>query len=416
MLMSLSSNWQSKKLWDVIILWPQKSQIADIADNIPISFVPMSDLSQEEMLFEVKEIRELWEVRKWYTYFWDNDILLAKVTPCFENGKCGIAKNLENGIWFWSSEFFVLRTKEEILPEYLYYIVSGKSFRGEWAKNMWWAVGLQRVKKEWLLNFRIPLPPLEEQKKIVAYLDELNATISKLKSEYQSQLAMLDEMRNSSLDLAFWGSRERERAYNLNNWKWVKLGGIAKTQSGGTPSRSNPLYRWEGIVRLKSWELEDNDCITKYTETITLLGLENSSAKKFTKGTLLLAMYGATAWKLGILWIDAATNQAVCAIQNTQNKFVEKYIYYFLLKERDKIIRDSFWWAQPNISKTYIDNIELPLPDLETQSQIVAHLDQVHQQITMLKTQVNSQIEHCDELWQSSLEKVLTQGVNNEFN
>lgn len=73
---------------------------------------------------------------------------------------------------------------------------------------------------------KIPLPPLEEQKKIVAYLDELNATISKLKSEYQSQLAMLDEMRNSSLDLVFWGSRER--AYNLNNWKWVKLGEVCE--------------------------------------------------------------------------------------------------------------------------------------------------------------------------------------------
>ena len=209
-ILHVGNNCQQKRLWDVIIFWPQKSQIADIADNIPISFVPMSDLSQEEMLFEAKDIRELWEVRKLYTYFWDNDILLAKVTPCFENGKCGIAKNLENGIGFWSSEFFVLRTKDEILPEYLYYIISGKSFREEWAKNMWWAVGLQRVKKEWLLNFQIPLPPLEEQKKIVAYLDELNATISKLKSEYQSQLAMLDEMRNSSLDLAFWGSREGE--------------------------------------------------------------------------------------------------------------------------------------------------------------------------------------------------------------
>ncbi|RAL56721.1 hypothetical protein BSK20_00410 [SR1 bacterium human oral taxon HOT-345] len=126
-------------------------------------------------------------------------------------------------------------------------------------------------------------------------------------------------------------------------------------------------------------------------------------------------MYGATAGKLGILGIDAATNQAVCAIQNTQNKFVEKYIYYFLLKERDKIIRDSFGGAQPNISKTYIDNIEIPLPDLETQSQIVSYLDQVHQQITMLKTQVNSQIEHCDELWQSSLEKVLTQGMEEDL-
>lgn len=293
----------------------------------------------------------------------------------------------------------VFSFKEGCDPKYFYYALSFLKPKTQGYRRHY----------SLLKEIQIPLPPLEEQKKIVAYLDELNATISKLKSEYQSQLAMLDEMQNSSLDLAFWGSRERE--YNLNNWKWVKLGGIAQTQSGGTPSRSNPLYRWEGIVRLKSWELEDNDCITKYTETITVLGLENSSAKKFTKGTLLLAMYGATAWKLWILWIDAATNQVVCAIQNTQNKFVEKYIYYFLLKERDKIIRDSFWWAQPNISKTYIDNIELPLPDLETQSQIVSHLDQVHQQITMLKTQVNSQIEHCDELWQSCLEKVLTQGM-----
>ena len=68
------------------------------------------------------------------------------------------------------------------------------------------------------------------------------------------------------------------------------------------------------------------------------------------------------------------------------------------------------------VKQEWIKNIELPLPDLETQSQIVSHLDQVHQQITMLKAQVSEQIEHCDELWQSSLEKVLTQGVNNEFN
>lgn len=68
------------------------------------------------------------------------------------------------------------------------------------------------------------------------------------------------------------------------------------------------------------------------------------------------------------------------------------------------------------VKQEWIKNVEIPLPDLETQSQIVSHLDQVHQQITTLKVQVSEQIEHCDELWQSSLEKVLTQGVNNEFN
>ena len=77
---------------------PKKSQIASISDDLKISFVPMADLSQEEMLFETKEVRTLGEVRKGYTYFEDRDVLLAKVTPCFENGKCGVARDLKNGI------------------------------------------------------------------------------------------------------------------------------------------------------------------------------------------------------------------------------------------------------------------------------------------------------------------------------
>ena len=408
-----SSRRQLKKLWDVLEvirnwkscnqnkekIWEKITRIETIADGSinpeRVGYFLLSD--DDKIKFSIKE----------------GDILFSHINSPVHIWKVAIStKNYDD--LFHGMNLLLLRGNKKLLdPFFLFNLLNWFFVRWDWELMCKKAINQASLNQKNILEKIIPLPPLEEQKKIVAYLDELNATISKLKSEYQSQLAMLDEMRNSSLDLAFWGSRERERerAYNLNNWKWVKLGEIAKTQSGGTPSRSNPLYRWEGIVRLKSWELEDNNCITKYTETITLLGLENSSAKKFTKGTLLLAMYGATAWKLGILWIDAATNQAVCAIQNTQNKFVEKYIYYFLLKERDKIIRDSFWWAQPNISKTYIDNIELPLPDLETQSQIVSHLDLVHQQITTLKAQVSEQIEHCDQLWQSSLEKVLTQGV-----
>ena len=401
----LSSNRQLKKLWEICKFqnwFTFKSELfrEKWEPILRISNIQNNWFSDDKLVFF--DVNDYDNLDNYIVYPWELVIAMSWATTW------KLAINNKNKNYYLNQRVGKFIFKEDVTKKYCHYFLWTK-IEENLHKSSWSAIPNLSTKQ--ILEIQIPLPSLEEQKKIVAYLDELNATISKLKSEYQSQLAMLDEMRNSSLDLAFWWSRERERAYNLNNWKWVKLGEIAKTQSGGTPSRSNPLYRWERIVRLKSWELEDNDCITKYTETITLLGLENSSAKKFTKGTLLLAMYGATAWKLGILWIDAATNQAVCAIQNTQNKFVEKYIYYFLLKERDKIIRDSFWWAQPNISKTYIDNIELPLPDLETQSQIVSHLDQVHQQITMLKTQVNSQIEHCDELWQSSLEKVLTQGV-----
>lgn len=194
------NNWKSVKLGDVAELWPKKSQISSMSDNLEISFVPMADLSQETPLFDPKEIRTLGEVRKWYTYFQDNDVLLAKVTPCFENGKCGIAKNLKNGIGFWSSEFFVFRMTKIILPEYFYYFVSSKSFRKEWEKNMWWAVGLQRVKQDRLKNIEIPVPDLATQARIIAHLDQVHEHITALKAQVNQQIQHCDELWQSSLE------------------------------------------------------------------------------------------------------------------------------------------------------------------------------------------------------------------------
>lgn len=194
------NNWKWVKLREVVTLWPKKSQITSISDDLKISFVPMADLSQEKMLFETKEVRTLGEVRKGYTYFEDRDVLLAKVTPCFENGKCGVARDLKNGIWFWSSEFFVFRMSESILPEYFYYFVSGKWFRKEWAKNMGWAVGLQRVKQEWIKNVEIPLPDLETQSQIVSHLDQVHQQITTLKVQVSEQIEHCDELWQSSLE------------------------------------------------------------------------------------------------------------------------------------------------------------------------------------------------------------------------
>jgi len=152
----------------------------------------------------------------------------------------------------------------------------------------------------------------------------------------------------------------------------VKLCEVAETSSGGTPLRGVTRYYNGHIPWVKSGELPDG-LINKADECITQEGLDNSSSKLLPAGTLLIAMYGATVGKLGILGISAATNQAVCAI--TPNPDIDRdYLFYWLLKIRNALIGISFGGAQPNISQNVIRDIEVPLPPLDDQRRIAARL------------------------------------------
>ena len=169
--------------------------------------------------------------------------------------------------------------------------------------------------------------------------------------------------------------------YNLpDGWVWKKLGDLTTTTSGGTPKRNEKLYWGGNIGWLKSGELNDG-YITNVEEYITDEGLTKSSAKLFPKGTLLIAMYGATVGKLGILEIETTTNQAICGILNDKNKFETLFMFYYLKKIREKMIEDSFGGAQPNLSQTYIKDLDIPLPPLEEQKRIVVNLDNLFAKI-----------------------------------
>ena len=110
------------KLSEVCTVNPRKSQLAEKPET-RVSFVPMADLNEHQIAFQPSDEKQLSEVSASYTYFEDNDVLLAKVTPCFENGKAGIARGLLNGIGFGSSEFYVLRSNGQVLPEWVYFCV-----------------------------------------------------------------------------------------------------------------------------------------------------------------------------------------------------------------------------------------------------------------------------------------------------
>lgn len=181
-----------------------------------------------------------------------------------------------------------------------------------------------------------------------------------------------------------------------DGWRWAKLGDVCHTTSGGTPSRSVPSYYEGDIPWVKSGELNDAS-IDDTQEKITIKALEESSAKAFPSGTLLIALYGATVGKLGVLEVDAATNQAVCAIF-TGDDVERDYLFFYLLGHREVLLQDSFGGAQPNISQKIVRSIELPLPPLDEQKRIAAILEDKMATIDQARAAAEGQLEAAQAL------------------
>ena len=162
-----------------------------------------------------------------------------------------------------------------------------------------------------------------------------------------------------------------------NKWKWTTLGEMGKWQAGGTPARSNlNFFRRGNIPWLKTGDLNDSE-IKEVAEYITEEAIKNSSAHVNPIGSVLMAMYGATIGKLGILTFPCATNQACCACVVNEN-FVDKwYLFFYLLSQRTKFIALGAGGAQPNISRKKIVGYLIPLPPLAEQRRIVARLNEL---------------------------------------
>ena len=169
------------------------------------------------------------------------------------------------------------------------------------------------------------------------------------------------------------------------NWKWVRLGEIGIWEAGTTPSRSKSEYYINGkIPWVKTGDLTDS-ILKSVTENITQLALEETSLKIKPVGSVLIAMYGATIGKVSILGIEATTNQACCACVTYKNIY-NKYIFYYLISQRDNLKKMGAGGAQPNISREKIIKTIMPLPPLAEQKRIVEKLDNVLANIEKLKS------------------------------
>ena len=205
-------NSEIKRLDEVCTINPSKQEIKDLDDKTQVSFIPMKLVDDKKGEITTMEIRNLGDVKGGYTYFKENDVIFAKITPCMQNGKCAIGLDLKNGIAFGSTEFHVFRVNEDVLPEWIYYFLRQYKLRKHAEKNMTGTAGQKRVPKEFLAAYKIPIPPKSIQKDMIKKIKESSSHIhsdvkilNSIRDSHQNLLQQLDNSQSSILDTAFSG-------------------------------------------------------------------------------------------------------------------------------------------------------------------------------------------------------------------
>lgn len=186
-------HWEVKKLKYLAKLSPSKSEITCNHEE-SCSFIPMEKLKLNTLVLD--EIKQIKNVYSAYTYFRDEDLLIAKVTPCFENKNFAIAKNLVNGIGFGSSEIYILRAYNNLFNKFLFYRLQEQNFMEIAISKMSGTGGLKRVPSEFINNFQLALPPFCEQQQIADYLDKQTAKIDQAIVLKTAHIEKLREYKN----------------------------------------------------------------------------------------------------------------------------------------------------------------------------------------------------------------------------
>ena len=187
------------------------------------TFLPMKNIGEQGKL-DCSLSRDIDDVRNGYTQFFDGDILVAKITPCFENGKGALVHGTLNGVGFGTTELHVLRPTEEIDARFLYYSTVSACFRGRGEAAMFGSAGQKRVPEEFVRNFRASLPPLPQQRAIAEYLDRETARLDALVAAKERVLELLAEKRQALIARAVTRGIDSDVTYRDSGVPW--LGGI----------------------------------------------------------------------------------------------------------------------------------------------------------------------------------------------
>ncbi|EAI9944728.1 restriction endonuclease subunit S [Campylobacter upsaliensis] len=255
-----------------------------------------------------------------------------------------------------------------------------------------------------MANIEIVYPPLQEQKEIAEFLDKKCEKIQNYIDKKQKLITLLQEKKQALINevvtkglnpnIEFKNSGIAYLGLIPHHWEVARSGLIYKNiSSGTTPQSDNDEYYKNGnIFWINSGDLNDS-VLTNSKNKITQKAMMAYSALKISpKGSLIIAMYGATIGKVSILGIDACTNQACCVL--CESKYLNtRFVFYYFIAKRQDLISMAYGGGQPNISQDIIKNFKIPLPPLQEQKQIANFLDEKCEKINSVIEKTKKQIE-----------------------
>src|SRR5574344_536622 len=307
-----------------------------------------------------------------------DDIVYGKLRPYLQ--KVWKAEFEGNAI----GDFFVYRVKDNCLPSYLKYVMLSDNFTSA-ANGSTYGAKMPRVASEFIANSVWFLPSLSEQQAIASYLDYKVGLIDASVSAINSQIDDLKSYRQSIIseavtkglnpDVPMKDSGVEWIGEIPESWECTKLGWVYMNMGSGTTPDTNNLnyYSEDGVNWLQTGDLNDSE-INMTSKHVTELAIKERGMKLYPAGSVVIAMYGATIGKVGLLKIETTTNQACCVLPNVDNMY-NRYAFYTVQSSKTALLAKSAGGGQPNISQTIIKEHKIPVPSLDEQFVIADYLD-----------------------------------------
>ncbi|QOC24085.1 restriction endonuclease subunit S [Wenzhouxiangella sp. AB-CW3] len=396
--------WTTRRLRFVTRI--NKAQPIALAPADEASFVPMAAIGEHGGI-QLEQVKALDEIGDGYTYFADGDVVVAKITPCFENGKGAFVEGLKNGIAFGTTELHVVRPAQDIDGRFLFYLSISELFRKLGEGAMYGAGGQKRVPELFIKDFQALLPPLHQQQKIAAFLDRKTAEIDTLIGKKRRLLDRLAEKRTALITRAVTKGLNPDAPMKDSGIEWLgeipahweiaSISWLSRVFNGATPSRSRNDY-WDGSCPWLSSGKVNDWKITAPSAFISQQAVAETGLVLAPSGSVVIGMVGQgrTRGLAARLEIDAYINQNMAAIV-AASPLNTAYLHYALVQSYQPIREHGRGGQRDALNCEIVGSIRIPLPPLPEQQKIAAQLDQQAELERSQRRLVSEQIDYLEE-------------------